>query len=159
LSRQQAETNASIDNDKTRAKAYVAANNTGAARAVAAQIHDNQNKVLLLVEQIKAADSQAKSLDAAVESLTAKHNSILARVRLLESQDRSSKSLEKATSALKAAGALASQGVDSSVDNLAERITARNDVANVEFNRTMSEFSAPPDPLKDAAIDDILKSL
>jgi len=94
-----------------------------------------------------------------VDKMVSKHDAILARVRELETKDRSSKDLEQATRSIKSAGAALNDGVDSSVDNLAQRIDARNDVAQEEFNRTAGELDTPEDPLKTKAVDDILADL
>jgi hypothetical protein len=67
--------------------------------------------------------------------------------------------MESATRSLKSAAALTDNDVSGSVDNLAAKIHQRSAVANEEFNRAVGSFDAPPDPLKDAAVDDILASL
>lgn len=159
LTNQQATLESAISLNKQRAKAYLNAGNETAARTVASRIHDDQTESNTLTQQIETAKQSSQALDAAVEKLEAKHQQMLSQLRTLETKDRSARAMESATSSLKAAAALNTNDLTGSVDNLAQKIEARSDVAKEEFNRTVGEFDTPPDPLKDAAVDDILNSL
>jgi phage shock protein A len=145
--------------DTDRAKAFLAKNDEVSARLVAGRIHDNQVLLGSLKEQIEQATNNAQQLNTALEKMRNKHNEMMNQMRILESQDRQARSMESATSSLKAAGALVSNDVSGSVDNLAQKIHQRSAVANEEFNRAVGAFDAPVDPLKEAAVDDILSSL
>ena len=46
-----------------------------------------------------------------------------------------------------------------SVDNIAQRIHEKAAVATEDFNSAVGGFAEPADPIKDAAVDDILASL
>jgi len=159
LTRERIRTLSLIKDDKLRAQAFLAQSNEAAARTVAARIADNTHMTASLEAQIATAQQQSQTLQSAVDKMVSKHDAILARVRELETKDRSSKDLEQATRSIKSAGAALNDGVDSSVDNLAQRIDARNDVAQEEFNRTAGELDTPEDPLKTKAVDDILADL
>jgi hypothetical protein len=86
---------------------------------------------------------------------------MLNQVRTLESRDRTTKSKEASLSSLKAIDNLSSVDASSSIDNLTARINAKGAVADEEFNRTLGSLSPDEanDPLKDAAVDDVLNSL
>lgn len=95
-----------------------------------------------------------------VEKLKTRHDQIMSRVRDLETKDRTSKALEQATASIKAAdSALNTGGVDSGIDDVSQRIEARNDVAQEEFKRASGELDGPEDPLKKQEVDDIIAEL
>lgn len=159
LTKQHTALDTAIGQNLSRIKAYLAQNNEAAARALGGTVHDEQQELASLDAQITEAKANSQSLDTAAEQIKARHQQMLSQVRTLESKDRSSHALEQSTAALKGAQTL-TEGVDgASVDNLAQKINARNDVAQEEFKRTMGGFAAPEDPLKTAAVDDLLNSL
>lgn len=160
LSRELEVTQKSIDTDKQRAQAFLAKSNEQAARSVASRIHDQQQTVESLKSQITTATQQAAAMEVAVAKMQTKHNAMLTQVRTLEGKDRNSKALEQAASSIKSAATALGTSVDANVDDLARRIDARNDLAQEEFKRATDDMnSAPEDPLKEAAVDDILAGL
>lgn len=148
-----------IDLDTKRAQAYLAKTDETNARLVASRIHDEQVLIGSLKEQIGQATNNAQQLNSALEKMRSKHSEMMNQMRMLESQDGQARSMESATRSLKAASALTDNDVSGSVDNLAQKIHQRSAVASEEFNRAVGAFDTPPDPLKDAAVDDILAGL
>jgi phage shock protein A len=152
----------SIVLDKRRAQAFLTSTppNENAAREVAGRIADQQQIVTSLTAQIETAKQQSQSMQAMVEKMRAKHDSYLSRVRALESTDRSTKFMEQSSASMKQANAVLGVGVDHNVDDVASRINARHDVAEVEFQQTAADMNdGPEDPLKKQAVDDILADL
>lgn len=145
--------------DERRAQAYLSSNDEKSARLVAGRIHDEQENIANLQSQIAAANAQASQLDAAVETLRSRHDSTLNRVRILQGKDATAKAMEKGATAVKNIGAAIGTGVDSSIDDVSRRIDERSDLAQQEFTDAMGSIEAPPDPLKDKAVDDILAGL
>jgi phage shock protein A len=148
-----------IDLDTQRAKAYLAQNNEAAARATASRIHDEQVELDSLKEQISTATTNLQQMQAALEQINSKHDQSMSQLRRLQSEDSSARALDHANAALKSAAALTSNNVADNVDNISAKIHQHNMVANEEFNQTVAQFAEPADPLKDAAVDDILASL
>jgi phage shock protein A len=159
LTRKRSTLNSSISRDTEVAKAYLSTGNEAAARQVAERIHTNQGFADSFTQQITTATEQSKQLDRVVEQLNAKHTLVMSRLDALENTSNNSRALAQATQALKSAQALTSFDVNSSVDNAAERITAKNDLVQEEFKRTVAGFDTPSDPVKDAEVDSILNSL
>ena len=153
-------TSKTINLDTQRAQAYLAKSDETNARLVATRIHENQILVDSLKEQISQATSNSQQLDSALQKMQAKHSEVMIQLRVLESKDRQASALSTATSSLKQASAiLGSNDVADSVDSISRKIDTRAAVANEEFNRAVSAFDTPDDPLKTAAVDDILASL
>jgi phage shock protein A len=148
-----------LDADTQRTKLLLAKNDEAGARSVAGRIHDSQQEIASLNDQITAATDNSKALDGAVAKMDAKHQEIMSQLRMLESKDRSAKSLHQATASLKEASAITDASSEMNVDNIAQRIDQRSNEEREEFNRTVSGMTPEPDPLKDAAVDDILNSL
>lgn len=159
LNRQKGDLQHTIDHDRSVVTAYLAKTDEKNARLVATRIQANTEQANSLQQQIDSAKEQSQQLETVVEQLNTKHTQIVSRVRILETKDRSAKSIESATTSLKAAGGLLNNDVNSSIDNLSQKIDARNDVAQEEFRRTVGGFETAPDPVTDAAVDDILNSL
>ena len=149
-----------VELDTQRAQAYLAKGDEVNARLVAGRIHDNQLLLESFKEQLGTATTNAQQLNTALERMNAKHSEVMTALRRLESEDRQARSMESVTSSLKAASAITSNNdVMGSVDNISQKIHQRSAVANEEFNRAVGAFQEPPDPLKDAAVDDILAGL
>lgn len=148
-----------IELDKKRASDFLAQNNEPAARAVASRIHDEQTEYDSLKEQMDPAQTQAQQMQTTLQQLITRHDSLMSQLRRLESEDHTATALHTANSALKSVAALTSNDVNSSVDNVEQKIHQRNMVETEEFNQTMASMQEPPDPEKDAAVDDILNSL
>ena len=91
--------------------------------------------------------------------MQSKHTSFMSQLRVLESEDRQAANLNRATASLKAAGSLANSDTIGSVDNIAQRIHEKAAVATEDFNSAVGGFAEPADPIKDAAVDDIIASL
>jgi phage shock protein A len=151
-----------IATDKLKAKAFKDQGNEPAARAVIDTIVNLQAQADALTPQIETAREASQHLDAAVAQVQTRHDSMVQQLRTLQTQDRTAHALEGATKSMAAAaGVVANLDSSQSVDNLANRIQARSDVATEEFNRTVAEFAPaePADPLKKAAADSIFNSL
>jgi phage shock protein A len=153
-------TSKTINLDTQRAQAYLAKSDETNARLVATRIHESQILVDSLKEQISQATSNSQQLDSALQKMQAKHSEVMSQLRVLESKDRQASALSTATNSLKQASAiLGSNDVADSVDSISRKIETRAAVANEEFTRAVSAFDTPDDPLKTAAVDDILNSL
>lgn len=161
LGNQKAAALKSIENEQATAKAYLSKGDQTSARQVAGRIHDLQQRVVTLDEQIKIATENSKALDQAREAIKTKHDQTMSRVRDLEMKDRSSRALESASKHLQQAGEVLSSAsvAASTIDDVASKVDARSDLAREEFNRTMADFQPASDPVRDQAVDSILESL
>lgn len=150
-----------ITSNTNRAKAFLAKTPPDEvnARVCAGHIHDSQEQLADIQTQIEAAKTNSASLDAVVGKLNTKHQAIMSQLRILESKDSTSRSLEQATASLKQAQSFTADGTGADVDSMTQKINARADVANEEFNRTVGEMTPPPDPLRDDSVNSILDSL
>jgi phage shock protein A len=153
----------SVAQNKARAKAFKdQGDEANARKVVETTIVPLQAQADALTPQIATAKDASQHLDAAVAQVQTRHDSMVQQLRTLQTKDRSAHAMEGATKAMKAAaGVVSNLDASQSVDNLASRIDARNDVANEEFNRTVNEFAPPEpaDPLAKAAADSIFNSL
>lgn len=153
---------ATAEQDTARAKAFKAAGNIDAATKLVNTIVDTKAEADALTPQIAAATTASEHLDAAVAQVQGRHDHLVSQLRTLQTQDRGAAAMAGATKSMAAAAGVVND-LDSSksVDNLAARIQAKDDVATEEFNRTVAEFAPaePADPLKAAAATDLLNSL
>jgi len=154
--------NRSVDQEK--AKAVILLKNSdeqskAAARAAAGKIHDAQEELGQLAEEISAAEQNSAALDKAVTALGAKHDQMLRQVRMLESKDRSARAMNAANAGLKQAQDLSALDVAGNIDNVSARIDERHAVAQEEFNRNLAAMGDQSDPVRESAVDDILSSL
>jgi phage shock protein A len=159
LTRQRDDVAHAIEHDKLVATAFLQKNDEKSAKAVASRIHDEQGNLDMFNQQITTATEQSQALDTQVELLKTNHAKFMAQLRSLKITDNARKGAALTSRSLQDAHNLVESGVDGSVDNLGERINAQNDQAQAELRRTIQSFEPPPDPLKDAAVDDILNSL
>lgn len=157
--RQIASLQKTVEYEKQIVQAYLAKGDESSARTVAGQIHSNTEELAALNSQLETATTLSNNLASVVEKLNAKHQTCVNQLRTLELKDRTAKSMSAATSSLKGASNLMSNDVNSSIDNISRKIDERLDVANTEFSQVAGKFDEPADPLKDAAVDDILNSL
>ena len=152
-----------IDDGKARAKAWKDkgdAISLGYAKDEVTKVIAHQAELVALQAQIDVAKKNSTALDSAKDKMVAQHQEVFSRLQILKSKSASADAITKANANLKQIKNFSSNGIDGqSVDNIAQRIEARSDVANEEFNRTIADLSSPPDPLKDKAADDMLASL
>jgi phage shock protein A len=164
LKRQVGDLTHAIESDKAKISTYLTSNppQEAAAKQAGTRVISEQKQLVELQERLTAQTTQSSKMDEAVATLNAKHTEILTKVRALESKDRGAKDLAHATAAFKQASELANtNGVDASIDNIGAGIEARNDAANVEFDRTLGGFSgssASTDPEASADLDALLNS-
>jgi phage shock protein A len=102
-----------------------------------------------LTDQITNQTKEVSDLNSTVQLLNAKHDQLVARVRFLENLDRDTKSKEHADSAIKNVGFVLNSINNGSIDNLQQRMQARNDVANAKFEQSMGTLTANQDTGED----------
>jgi len=158
LTREQGDLSTRISTDKTLAAKYLQSN-PSLARVKASDAVMAQKELDSINQQLVAQKELSNKLDASVTALDAKHTEMLSNVRRLESMDRQSKAQDQAASALTSAGKTLAGGADVSIDNIEQKIEARNDVAAEKFSRAMGSFASPEDPEHTAAVDELLASL
>lgn len=151
-----------IDHDTLVIKAFL--NKTPAdeksARVFATKVEGEKTQLTILNQQIGMATQQSQQFDTTVERLKNKHAELMNRVKVLTMKDNATRGLNLGSHSLQVAQSmLNTDGVDGSVDNVADRIDEKNAVAQETFNRTVASMEPPPDPLKDQAVDDLLNSL
>ena len=99
-------------------------------------ISEYETELVLLTEEILAAEETVTTLEEQAANVEAKYAHMVGQLRKLESLERTARAKEKATRAIKMAGAMSDPtGVD--IDNVAEDIQARADVADAEFKKTI----------------------
>jgi phage shock protein A len=99
-------------------------------------ITELEGELVLLTEEILAAEETANTLEEQASNVEAKYAQMVGQLRRLESMERTARAKEKATRALKMASTLSDPtGVD--IDNVAQDIQARADVADAEFKKTI----------------------
>jgi phage shock protein A len=129
------------------------------ARIKATEVVRMQTQVGQLTSNLANQRVASAQLDSAVTKLDGKHADIVSRIRDLERMDRDTKAKEQTAQALSAAGRLVGTGADLSVDDIQQRMQARNDVATEKFNRAMGDVKVEDDPETTAAVDDLLNEL
>lgn len=112
-------------------------------------VSEFESELVLLTEEILAAEETATSLEEQAANVEAKYAHMVGQLRRLESLERTARAKEKATRAIKMAGAMSDPtGVD--IDNVAQDIQARADVADAEFKKTISDVDTKVE--KDVAL-------
>lgn len=129
------------------------------ARIKATEVVRMQSQLDEAKRNIAAQGAASTQLDTAVRLVEAKHTEMVAQVRRLESMDRDTKAKEQTAQALSAAGRLVSGGSDISIDDVQQRMAARNDVATEKFNRAMGDVKVTEDADTTADVDALLKEL
>jgi len=149
-----------IDSNTARGKAFMAKTppDTANATICAGHVHDSQAQLEDLKKQIEAAKANSAAMDSAKDKLQIKYQQTVSQLRILESRDSQTRAKEQSTAALKSVESTTSGSSSVNIDNLSEKINARGDVADEEFNRTIAEVTPPPDPLRDEAVNSILES-
>lgn len=133
--------------------------NEALARTKAERIRAAQIEVTDKVQEVTDQANDVKQMSEALATLDSKHTEMLNQLHHLEHMDRTTKAKEQAAGAIKGAGSLIQGGADISVDDIAKKMQARADIADAKFDQAMNGIKTEPDPIKDAAVDDILSSL
>lgn len=130
------------------------------ARTKAVRLNAAKGELESKNQEVIEQQAQIKSISQTYSTLTAKHQEMLTQLHQLEHLDRESKANEQSAAALKGISNLMGGGVDISVDNIREKIVARNDVSKAQLNEVMGSIPQPEeDPLATEVVDDILNSL
>jgi phage shock protein A len=158
LTREQGDLTSRIATDKALATKYLESN-PALARAKASDAVLATKQLADIEQQLKDQVEVSNKLDAAVAQLDSKHTEMLNNVRTLERLDGVTKAKEQAASSLTSAGKLVSGGSDISIDDIQNKMKARNDVASEKFDRAMGSVSTTEDPEHAADIDALLASL
>lgn len=138
--REQSDLQSSIESDKaTISKLLASTDPTGKALATAKAnlVITKQQHLAEIADAITNQQNVAIGMKNAVISLESKHDQMVARVRELERLDRESKAKESAASAITNAGRIISDIDSPSVDDLADRMHRRNDVASAKFDQAV----------------------
>jgi hypothetical protein len=162
LSRQVTETQSEIKTKKETITQILAANKPNSetvARERSKEVLVIQARLANLQKDLEQAQTNSAKIDTAVTQLRNKHVILVTRVRELERMDRSSKSKEHAAAALDTAYKLVNSGIDSSIDNVEQRMAERSDVADEKFERSMGNFKQEETPEEKQGVDDLLNSL
>jgi len=160
LNSQAAALQTDIDSNTARGKAFMAKTppDTANATVCAGRIHDGQAELADKLQEISQAKTDSAAMDDARLKLQTKYESTVSQLRRLESRDGMTRAKEQSVAALKNIGDQTSGSSAVSIDNLSEKINARGDEADEEFNRTIADSTPPPDPLRDEAVGNILDS-
>lgn len=93
-----------------------------------------------LNEESMSADTTANQLQGAVAQLEARHTAMVNQLQQLQALDRASKARELAAATMTKASRAMSAGADASVDDVADKIRRRADVAGVKFEQAMGDL-------------------
>lgn len=148
LTRQKSDLEAAIAKDKQTIAALLASssvNATGLARSRGELVLQNQKRLDALAADLVSQQDTVQKLTTVVHNLQGKYELMLSRVHELERLDRDSKAKESAATALNAAASLANGPSVASIDNVEERIRARNDVASAKFDQSMGSIPSDSD--------------
>lgn len=142
--REQSELTATVAADKaTIAKLLTSTDATAPAiaKAKANLVIQNQKHLSDMSDSITSQQNIATQMKATVVGLEAKHDQMVSRVHELERLDRDTKAKESAASAINAAGSVAGNIDSVSVDDLADRMRRRNDVASAQFDQAAGSIN------------------
>jgi phage shock protein A len=92
-------------------------------------------------EELDSAQKSSQALNEAVSTLQAKYQSMVEQMQRLEAMDTAAKAKEGAAQAIRNAGRITSGGTSVSVDDIADRIQRRSDVADAKFEQAMGTMS------------------
>jgi len=163
LPREIADLNAKIELDKKTIVAVYAGtspNKEMIAKAKAAEIVDLQAQVKEKEQSLATETVTSQQLDQAVAALDAKHTQSMMQRRSLENMTRDTHAKKKAGRLTESAAKVMGDNVGVSVDSIKAKIQQENDIQNERFARAMGSLPKPEeDPVKDAAINDLLASL
>jgi phage shock protein A len=121
--------------------------------------------VLSEIERSKALDGEISSQQQVVaqmnnikQRLSSQHDQLVLRIHQLESLDRDTKSKEAAAHAISSMGSMLNTSDTHSIDNITQRMQARNDVASAKFDSAVATLPAPVET-NSADIDALLASV
>lgn len=145
----------------------VLAGPTATAASTVTLARSNASLIITLQKSVDAADSSittqtqtSQQLDQAVAALDAKHTEMVTRVHQLEMLDRQTKAKESGAGAMKLAQSALGNGADNSIDDLANKMQARADVADEKFDRALAGFhDAAADPAHEDDVAALLADL
>jgi phage shock protein A len=129
------------------------------ARIKATEIVQLQQQYTSHQNMLVTQRQSSSSIDQSISKLELRHSSMVSKLQELTRLDMDTKAKEHTAMAMAAAGRLANTGADISVDDVEQKMRARNDVATEKFNRAMGDIQFQEDPETTAAVDDLLGSL
>ena len=161
LKRETEEIQKTIAKNKNHISTLLAEGKNDLARVTGQTVISLQKDVDRRTTDLENQEKSAQALDAAVEKLEEKHRQMVNQLRELERLDRDTKGKEQTAKALTAAESLLGNGADISVDDIAGKMRARNDVASEKFDRAMGSIneSTAVDDETAADVDALLASL
>jgi phage shock protein A len=92
-------------------------------------------------EEFASAQKSSQALGEAVSTLQAKYQNMVEQLQRLEAMDTAAKAKEGAAQAIRNVGRIASGSTSVSVDDIADRIQRRSDVADAKFEQAMGTMS------------------
>lgn len=142
--REQSELSARVETDKATITKLMASTDPNAVaiyKSKANLVLQNQKHLADMSDSITSQQNIATQMKATVVGLEAKHDQMVSRVHELERLDRDTKAKESAASAITAAGSVAGNIDSISVDDLADRMRRRNDVASAQFDQAAGSIN------------------
>ena len=92
-------------------------------------------------EEMASAQKSSQALNEAVSNLQVKYQTMVEQLQRLEAMDAAAKAKEGAAQAIRNVGRITSGGASVSVDDIADRIQRRSDVADAKFEQAMGTMS------------------
>ena len=161
MKREKSELDSKIETQKATVKQLLASpdpNGAVLARDKAQLILTEQSQSSSLASQIDTQSQTVTTMQTTVQRLAARHDQLVARVHQLESLDRDTKAKELAASAIKSVNGVLGSADTGSIDNLTQRMQARNDIASSKFDAAVGSLT-PERESNSAEVDSLLASL
>jgi phage shock protein A len=157
VTRQRQDLDVKIKADKETIAKLIANGSQDLARGKAAVTVQDQKRSDSLAQSIQDQQASLAKLTSTISNIEQKHELMSSRVRELERLDRDSKAKEQASKAINSVASLVNSGADISIDDVAEKMRSRNDVANAKFDQAIGGIPTPEDHSED--VDALLNSL
>lgn len=110
-------------------------------------------------QRVDAQNAEIATLKTTLDRMNAKHDDLVVRLHELERLDMDTKAKAHAATAIQNASQIFNSTDTSSVDNLAERMRHKNDIANAQFEQANATFAAPEVETNSADVDALLATL
>jgi phage shock protein A len=161
MKREKAELDAKIETDKatiSRLKNSTDPNAAELARSKAALVLTEISQSTSYDSQIASQSQTVAQMQNIKQRLENQHDQLVLRVHELERLDRDSKSKEAAAHAISSMGSMLNTADTHSIDNITQRMQARNDVASAKFDSAVATLPAQEET-NSADVDALLASI
>jgi phage shock protein A len=139
-------------------KASTDANAPQLARDKAKLVLTEQATLASLTSEVANQTQVVAQMNSIKQRLDSQHDQLVQRVHQLESLDRDTKSKEAAAHAISSMGSMLNNTDTHSIDNITQRMQARNDVASAKFDSAVATLPAE-DESNSADVDALLASI